>query len=368
LGQAIGVKLIFELLLEGKTREMDMFETPKESRIIGFVASLSWLLLHPDTNIASAVAEGMRTHHNWDISALSFVKEGCVPILWLAEHASILTSRTAKKLVYGLRNHLIERRCTMTRLCNPGLVMDAVTKCSQMNLKLALLLFAVSTPNISRLQKERLWVTAAPCEVNLLRVAISLMTHPGYFAEGFSYSITGQCRIGLVALIRSDRGDIKMSLPRLSVLRKISLLLASLFEDTRVTNNGELPVLRGDYATWDYLFTTLVHFKSLDNKKTVNTTANNFELYPLDLLVEMFSVSRCYQCELAVDIYSALLLDRIITNDDTAASIVISALKHGAPRLAVDACCQIISSSRNSLRHSPFDACIAALICAWLHS
>ena len=96
--------------------------------------------------------------------------------------------------------------------------------------------------------------------VSLLQVAAALISSAKMHKDApicsktKYFSCLKSCDL-VIALIRSTHGDTKITLPPIHILRVLSPALASLFYHPHVST-GQLPVLRGEYAAWDEIFST----------------------------------------------------------------------------------------------------------------
>ena len=97
--------------------------------------------------------------------------------------------------------------------------------------------------------------------VSLLQVAAVLISSARVYKVApiccrNKYSPCQKSRDLIVALIRSTRGDTKITLPPIHTLHELSPNLASLYNHPHVST-GQLPVLRGEYTVWDEIFETI---------------------------------------------------------------------------------------------------------------
>lgn len=119
------------------------------------------------------------------------------------------------------------------------------------NMNVAILLIALSAScEVPREALRQLWETL-PGDIVLLRIIALLVTIPPHSYLS-SLNQAGKLRYQ-TAIIRSECGDFKISLPR---VESAFSGLSPLFHLGHV-EHGKLPVLRGEYATWDYLFSII---------------------------------------------------------------------------------------------------------------
>ena len=114
LGQAIGLRIIYDLLQHQKLRHLPKVfaDPPAESDILrrGCFLSLSWLLIHACADVSRMAVASLRIlcRHKYLIS-VPVVREGCVPILWsiaceLDEFARPTAMSAAQDLLDYVRN------------------------------------------------------------------------------------------------------------------------------------------------------------------------------------------------------------------------------------------------------------------------
>lgn len=268
--QAIGVRMTAERVIAHPMPGEDQQAECSEDRVSGLV-SLFWMLLHSDETISDIAAGGIKEifgtffHMGWGSLAANLFEEGCVPITWLAIHVAQSKptspiSKDAIEFLSHLQVWVVEKKYARTYPKSFG-----VAKRALRNMNVAILLIALSAScEVPREALRQLWETL-PGDIVLLRIVALLVTIPPHSYLS-SLNQAGKLRYQ-TAIIRSECGDFKISLPR---VESAFSGLSPLFHLGHL-EHGKIPVLRGEYATWDYLFSIIARGTP---SNTIDTTGS----------------------------------------------------------------------------------------------
>jgi len=309
-GQAIAIKIAFEQVAE----EGSIF-SDKAMGNLSVVASLSWMLLHTNAAVVQMTALGISSVPARSCLASYFLKAGCVPILWISKHEMHAKHRRLGYVPSTVSNFYT---CLLNGTRNS--LKHAQAREPSRNVVFGQLLFILG--NSRRLQLP--WNVAQQFTKALARdpALVHLMLLLASKCDGGRVTATPlSCRS--IFIIRSYRGDAKMSIPP-----------AVLTSQYRHVELGKLPIIRGNYANLDRLFSRIA-----DRGVLSPDVLKSCQMRAQDQIVDALCVSCCYHLDLPKHTFHKYLAQSLFSDCglNYLVNMVLSALKYGASSLAVNA-------------------------------
>jgi len=364
--QAFAIKLAL-----GEICHMSTSYTAKDSRVW---VSLMWMLFHSDQLVVKMVATSMKalcdtlvelTHRS---TVPDLIGGGGVPILWMARHDDSTgyyrrcSPRSIASNILDCLQRTLDgkkhRPITFQSKYAPVPQQTTNWSCKNSNIALTLLYISSSTPVL--LDTLRQLSKSLSSDLQVIRVLCRLLVTLPHYSRNSNADARGPQFNGITVLIRTIQRDAKMMIPPSRLLEKFSLDIPSILRDTYL-DQGEVSILWGNYESWECLI-SLVSC-SLDPEDARDTTSSLQTLSP-NLVVDALSISCCHRFLLPRHAYLNMLSNSA-GDYNSAAGIVLAALKYGAPNLAVDMFSTLMASCGSYSASGVLSVCTAAFFFMW---
>jgi len=230
--------------------------------------------------------------------------------------------------------------------------------CKNTNIALTLLLISSSTPVL--LDTLRQLSNSLSSDVQVIRVLCRLLVILPQFSNNLNVDVPRPQLNSLTVLIRTVQRDTKMMIPPSKLLEKFDLDIPSILKGTYLSQ-GEVSVLWGNYESWECLISLASCPLEL---KDARETINRLQTLSPNLVLDALSIACCHHFCLPRHAYLTMFSNSG-GNYNSAAEIVLSALKYGAPNLAVNMFSTLVDSCGNSAG-DVLSVCTAAFFFMWL--
>lgn len=367
--QAFAIKLAL-----GEICHTSTSYTAIDSRVL---VPLIWMLFHSDQLVVKMVATSMKALRDTlvDLTHRSTVPDliggGGVPILWMARHdptddpTGYYRCCSPRSLVSQILDCL---QCTLNGRKHPHCmfqrerapVPQQATKwsCKNTNIALILLLISSSTPVL--LDTLRHLSNSLSSDVQVIRVLCRLLVILPQFSNNLNVDVPRPQLNSLTVLIRTVQRDTKMMIPPSKQLEKFDLDIPSILKGTYLSQ-GEVSVLWGNYESWECLISLASCPLELEDARE---TINRLQTLSPNLVLDALSIACCHHFCLPRHAYLTMFSNSG-GNCNSAAEIVLSALKYGAPDIAVNMFSTLVDSCGNSAG-DVLSVCTAAFFFMWL--